>query len=109
MLNPNTPPTNDLLDLLHRVELFKKSNLKDADIVAIHSLVEEVHTEFGVKALFTDLWLDQWGDSETLYQDISVDSAYSYDMMNRLIEKYTETDYPAISNGRYFVGFKAGS
>jgi hypothetical protein len=29
--------------------------------------------------------------------------------MNRLIEKYTETDYPAISNGRYFVGFKAGS
>lgn len=89
----------------------KQTGLSDQAISEIHAIAEEVIHEFGVKPLAVNAWLDTFSEAPQpmVYFDFYVAPEHSYNMMNRLIDKYVEKDYPALLDGKYFISFKAQS
>lgn len=109
-LQPETNQDSKLMGITRLARIAKQTGLSDQAISEIHAIAEEVIHEFGVKIGAVNAWLDTFSEAQPMvYFDFYVAPEYSYNMMNRLIDKYVEKDYPVLLDGKYFISFKASA
>lgn len=109
-LNAEVNQDSKLMGITQLAHIMKKTGLSDQAISEVHAIAEEVIHEFGVKTLAVNAWLDTFSEAQPMvYFDFYVAPEHSYNMMNRLIDKYVEKDYHALLDGKYFISFKAQS
>lgn len=109
-MQPDANQDLKLMGITRLAHIAKQTGLSDQEISEIHAIAEEVIHEFGVKTSAVNAWLDTFSEAPSMvYFDFYVDPEHAYSMMNRLIDKYVEKDYPALVNGKYFISFKANA
>ena len=105
-LIPDLQPNPHRETLMQTADILASTGLTDQELTEINAIAETVARERSARIVGSRVWANIWEVPYFVCQELHVIGADYSDLVDDLIDKFVETDSPAIRNPAYHVTFR---